>query len=160
MPQPKRLSISGEMSVDPRTEYQSRLSDWSRRTEALEQSHSRMGNLRVCFLLGLLALGAVLCRSEVSWAAVLMILLLGLLVTGIWHIHIENARNAARRGIRFYQSGLERLDGTWSGKGSPGTEFLDTHHLYAADLDMFGVGSLFELVNAAQTQIGRTTLAA
>ena len=148
------------MSLDPRIEYQSRLSDWSRRAEAFEQSHSRMGNLRVFFLFGLLALAAVLCRSAVSWGGVLMILLVGLLLTGIWHMQIENARSAARRGIRFYQSGLERLDGTWLGKGSPGTEFLDPHHPYAADLDIFGVGSLFELVNAAHTQIGRTTLAA
>ena len=148
------------MSVDPRTEYQSRLSDWSRRADTLEKSHSRIGNLRVFLLFGLLALGAALCRSAVSWGAVLTSILVGLLLTGIWHIHIENARNAARRGIRLYQSGLERLDGTWSGKGSPGTEFLDTHHLYAADLDLFGVGSLFELINAAHTQIGRTTLAA
>ena len=81
-------------------------------------------------------------------------------MSGIWHIRIENARSAARRGMRFYQSGLERLEGTWPGKSSPGTEFLDPHHPYAADLDMFGVGSLFELVNAAHTQIGRTTLAA
>src|SRR5580765_6874326 len=146
--------------TNPRTEYQSRVSEWSRRAEAFEQSHLRMGNVRVFFLFGLLALAAVLCRSAGSWGAVLMILLLGLLVTGIWHIRIENARSAARRGIRFYQSGLERLDGTWLGKGSPGTEFLDPHHPYAADLDIFGVGSLFELVNAAHTQIGRTTLAA
>ncbi len=148
------------MSVDPRIEYQSRLSEWARSEKAFEKSHSRMGNLRVFFLFGLLALAAVLCRSAVSWGAVLMILLLGSLVTGIWHIRIENARSRARRGIRFYQSGLERLDGIWSGKGSPGTEFLDPHHPYAADLDLFGVGSLFELVNAAHTQIGRETLAA
>jgi MutS domain V len=119
-----------------------------------------MGNLRVFFVFGLLALAAVLCRSAVSCGIVLMVLLVGLLVTGIWHIRIENARGAARRGIRFYQSGLERLGGTWSGKGSPGTEFVDPHHPYAADLDLFGVGSLFELVNAAHTQIGRATLAA
>src|SRR5690349_21174351 len=148
------------MSMDPRTEYQSRLSDWSRRAEAFERSHSRIGNFRAFFLFGLLVLAAVLCRSAVSWGAVVIVLLLGLLVTGIWHLRIENARNAARRGIRFYQSGLERMDGIWSGKGSPGTEFLDPHHPYAADLDIFGVGSLFELVNAAHTQIGRTTLAA
>src|SRR5690348_14378177 len=104
------------MSVDPRIEYQSRVSEWSRRAEAFEKSHSRMGNFRVFFLFGLLALAAVLCRSAVSWGIVLMILLLGLLLTGIWHIRIENARSAARRGIRFYQSGLERLDGTWLGK--------------------------------------------
>lgn len=148
------------MNVDPRTEYQSRLSDWSKRAETLEASHSRLGNLRLLFVVGVLALAAVLCRSEGSWGAVLLILSLGLLLTGAWHVRIENARNAARRGIRFYQSGLERLDGTWSGKGSPGTEFLDPHHPYAADLDLFGVGSLFELVNAAHTQTGRATLAA
>src|ERR1051325_5377332 len=121
------------MSVDPRIECQSRLSDWSRRAEASEQSHLRMGNFRVFFLFGLLALAAVLCRSAVSWGAVLFILLAGLLLTGIWQLRIENTRSAARRGIRFYQSGFERLDGTWSGKGSPGTEFLDPHHPYAAD---------------------------
>jgi len=91
------------MSADPRTEYQSRLSDWSRRAEALEISHSRMGNLRVFFLVGLLALAAVLCRSAVSWCAIVLNLFVGLLLTGIWHIRIENARNAARRGIRFYE---------------------------------------------------------
>ena len=88
------------MSVDPRTEYQSRLADWSRRAEVLEQSHSRMGNVRVFFLFGLLALAAVLCRSEASWGSVLIILFVGMLLTGIWHTHIENARDAARIGGR------------------------------------------------------------
>jgi hypothetical protein len=114
----------------------------------------------LCFFFGVLAVAAVLCRTQASWGVALTLLVLGLVLTGIWHVRIEAARNAARRGIRFYQSGLERLDGTWLGKGSPGTEFLDSHHPYAADLDMFGAGSLFELVNAAHTQIGRTTLAA
>src|SRR5262245_55708361 len=99
------------MSSDPRAEYQSRESEWSRRAGVFEKSHSRMGNLRVFFLFGLLTVAAVLCRSADSWGIVLMILLLGLLLTGIWHIRIENARSAARRGIRFYQAGLERLDG-------------------------------------------------
>jgi hypothetical protein len=147
------------LGVEPRKEYESRSSDWTRRAEALEQSHSRMGNFRLLFLFGVLALAAMLCRSAVSWGVVLIILLVGTLLTGVWHLRIEHARNAARRGIRFYQSGLERLDGTWLGKGSPGTEFLDPHHPYAADLDLFGAGSLFELLNAAHTQLGRTTLA-
>src|SRR3569832_309602 len=148
------------MSPDPRAEYQSRLSNWTRSAEALQKSHSRIGDLRVGFLFVVLALAAVYCRSQASFGAFLIILFGGLLLSGIWHTKIENVRNAARRGIRFYQSGLERLDGSWAGKGSPGTEFLDSHHLYATDLDLFGVGSLFELVNAAHTQIGRATLAA
>ena len=149
------------MSVDPGIEYQSRLSDWSRRADAFEQSHSRMGNLRAFFLFGLLALAAVLCRSAAFLGSrpddpVVRIACDGDLA----YPDRKRQECAPRRGIRFYQSGLERLNGTWPGKGSPGTEFLDPHHPYAADLDIFGVGSLFELVNAAHTQIGRTTLAA
>lgn len=156
---PTGFSLHCEMGVDPRVEYKTRMSEWSRRAEVLEQSHSRMGNFRLLFLFGLLALAAIFCRSQVSWGVVVIILLVGTLLSGIWHLRIEHARNAARRGIRFYEAGLERLDGTWLGKGSPGTEFLDPHHPYAADLDLFGVGSLFELVNAAHTQIGRASLA-
>jgi hypothetical protein len=148
------------MGVDPAEEYRSRLSEWSRRAEAFDRSHSRMGNARALFLFSMLAMAAVLCRTQAALGFALMILLVGLGLSGIWHVRIEGARNAARRGIRFYQSGLERLDGIWFGKGSPGTEFFDSHHPYAADLDLFGAGSFFELVNAAQTQNGRTTLAA
>lgn len=145
--------------MDPRAEYQSRLSDWSRRFEVLEKSHERMGNVRAIFFFGVLVLAAALCRSQITWFVAGMILLLGLILTGIWHLRIEIARGAARRGVRFYQSGLERLDGTWFGRGSSGAEFLDPHHPYAADLDIFGAGSLFELVNAAHTESGRATLA-
>lgn len=148
------------MGIDPRMEYKSRLSDWCRRAKALEQSHSRMGNVRVLFLFIVLALAAIFCRSHISWGIAVLILIAGMLLSGIWHLRIENTRNGARRGIRFYESGLERLDGSWAGKGSPGTEFLDPHHPYATDLDIFGPGSVFELVNAAHTQIGWSTLAA
>ena len=119
-----------------------------------------MGNARALFLLGMLAVAAVLCRTQASWGVALTLLLLGLVLTGIWHVRIEAARDAARRGIRFYQSGLERLDGTWLGKGSPGTEFFDSHHPYAADLDLFGRGSLFELLSIARTRSGEDVLAA
>ena len=41
-----------------------------------------------------------------------------------------------------------------------GERFLDDTHLYARDLDMFGRGSLFELLSSARTRIGEETLAA
>jgi MutS domain V len=119
-----------------------------------------MGHLRILFAFGLVVLAAGLCRSHVSLGFALLILILGLFLTGMMHVRIENARDTARRAIHFYQSGLDRLDGTWAGKGSCGTEFLNPHHPYGADLDLFGAGSLFELLNAAHTQNGRATLAA
>src|SRR6185437_1144651 len=127
-----------ECSMDPKKEYQSRVSEWSRRAQALEQAHLRMGNLRIFFVIGLFVLAAVLCRSHVALGFVLTILIVGLFLTGMRHIRIENARDSARRAIRFYQSGLERLDGTWMGKGSHGTEFLDRPLPSPRDLDCFG----------------------
>jgi hypothetical protein len=119
-----------------------------------------MGNLRLLFVAGILVIGAILCQTRVGLGVVITIVLFGLFLTGMVHDRILNARDRARRALRFYEAGLERLNGTWAGKGSPGTEFLDSHHPYASDLDLFGTGSLFELLNTAQTQGGRAALAA
>jgi len=75
----------------------------------------------------------------------------------------ERARRATRRADRavdFYEKGVGRLEGRWSGTGEPGTRFLDPEHPYAADLDLFGVGSLFELLSTARTKAGEDALAA
>lgn len=65
----------------------------------------------------------------------------------------------AGRAVAFYKGGLARLDNEWRGKGRPGTRFLDESHPYAADLDLFGSGSLFELLCTARTSTGENTLA-
>lgn len=146
--------------MDPKQEYQYRLAEWTRRAQGHEQVHLRMGYLRLLFVVGLLVVAAVLCRSRVALGFVSLVIILGMFLTGMLHDRILNARDTARRARRFYQAGLDRLAGAWAGKSSSGAEFLDPHHPYAADLDLFGAGSLFELLNAAQTQSGRATLAA
>src|SRR5687768_16871279 len=144
---------------DPKAEYQARLSEWSRQAEAQERAHIRLGNLRLLFVVALVVVAAVLVQTRVGLGITLTIVMFGLFVTGMMHDRILKARDRARRAMGFYQAGLNRLDGSWAGKSSPGTEFLEPHHPYASDLDLFGVGSLFELVNTAQTESGRATLA-
>ena len=43
--------------------------------------------------------------------------------------------------------------------GRQGLEYLDLEHPYAADLDLFGEGSLFERLCTARTRAGEETLA-
>ena len=43
--------------------------------------------------------------------------------------------------------------------GQTGEAFIDPQHPYATDLDLFGIGSLFELLCTAQTSSGQHTLA-
>jgi len=61
--------------------------------------------------------------------------------------------------VRFYEGGLARLRSCWQGQGVTGEVYRPDKHLYAADLDLFGVGSLFEMLCTARTGIGRATLA-
>ena len=63
------------------------------------------------------------------------------------------------RRILFYGQGIARIEDRWTGGGEPGDRFQDPRHLYAADLDLFGRGSLFELLSVARTRAGEETLA-
>lgn len=102
-----------------------------------------------------LCLGRTFLAVEVIFTG----LIVGLFLSGMLHDRVLQRRETARRAIKFYQAGLDRLADKWAGKGSPGTEFLDPQHSYAIDLDLFGTGSVFELLNSSQTQGGRAMLA-
>jgi hypothetical protein len=76
-----------------------------------------------------------------------------------YHSRILRKRDLAQRGATFYKAGLARLEHRWAGTGATGERFNDPHHVYAADLDLFGRGGLFELLSTARTRMGEETLA-
>jgi DNA mismatch repair ATPase MutS len=61
--------------------------------------------------------------------------------------------------VAFYEQGLARLTDAWAGTGETGDRFLAADHPYATDLDLFGRGSLFELLTTARIRAGEETLA-
>jgi ABC-type lipoprotein export system ATPase subunit len=61
--------------------------------------------------------------------------------------------------FRWYERAMQRLDGDWVGVGAAGDRFEETEHPYAGDLNLFGEGSLFQLVCSARTTIGELGLA-
>ena len=73
----------------------------------------------------------------------------------------EGERIRFSRAVTYYERALARLDQHWAGTGETGERFLEDHHrhLYASDLDMFGQGSLFELLCHARTPMGQEVLA-
>jgi hypothetical protein len=75
------------------------------------------------------------------------------------HAQIVRARDRAARRVAFHEAALARLDDDWAGRGEAGSRFLDPGHPYAADLDLFGRGSLFERLCSARTRTGQETLA-
>ena len=77
----------------------------------------------------------------------------------VMHDRAVRARKRAESGASFYERGLGRFDDAWQGRGDPGNDFADDHHPYAGDFDLFGRGSVFELVSVAVTPAGRRRLA-
>jgi hypothetical protein len=76
-----------------------------------------------------------------------------------WQSRIERAMECARRAIAFYERGIARIEHRWQGGGETGERFIDAHHPYSVDLDIFGRGSLFELLSGARTRGGEAKLA-
>jgi hypothetical protein len=81
------------------------------------------------------------------------------LIAVVVHDGVVRRRRLAERAVAFYEAGLARLEHRWAGTGDDGARFLDEAHPYAADLDLFGRGSLYELLSTARTGAGRQTLA-
>ncbi len=95
-------------------------------------------------------------NSSIFWIllpAVLFILL------AVMHENVIRALKRCERAILFYERGLARIGDQWMGKGETGDRFSDPSHPYARDLDLFGKGSLFELLCDARTPVGEETLA-
>ena len=140
-------------------EYRQRLQDRERRVAGYEALHIRLGNVRLA--LAVVAAGIAwesLRRHTVSpwWMVVPLILFIFI---AAYHSRILRAQNLAQRGVSFYRNGLARIEDRWPGTGQTGDRFNDPHHVYAADLDLFGRGGLFELLSTARTRIGEETLA-
>ena len=144
---------------NPETEYARRLESLRAQQAILDRRHRRLGgtNLVVLGLAALVVIGALAFRAF----SILWVLVPGATVVVLASFHagvFRSLRNCGRI-IAFYERGLARLGGQWIGHGEQGARFLDPNHPYARDLDIFGQGSLFELLSTARTPMGEETLA-
>jgi hypothetical protein len=143
----------------PGDEYRRRLE--ARRTvqARLIKAERVVSDLRLgVFIVGLVMAWFVFKEHLVLASLLAPVAAFAALVVG--HEPLRRAAHRASRAVVFYEKGLGRLEDRWAGTGEPGDRFLDPAHPYAADLDLFGRGSLFERLCTARTRAGEETLAA
>ncbi len=127
--------------------------------ETLARQDTRFSHARMAVFLVAAVLALTVWRGGVSpWWLLPPAALFGVLVER--HDRVVRRRAAVSRSMAFYARGLARLADRWAGTGEPGDRFADEGHLYANDLDLFGRGSLFELLSIARTRAGEEMLAA
>lgn len=147
------------MPAGPAEEYRARLNRLRTAREKLARQDARFSHARVAVFLVAAAMALLAWRGGVSpWWLLPPAAVFAVLVER--HDRVVRGRAAVSRSIAFYDRGRARLEDRWAGTGEPGARFADESHLYANDLDLFGRGSLFELLSIARTRAGEETLAA
>lgn len=142
-------------------EFKERLKKAQKELLGLEKSNNRFINYRLfVFLTGAILVGLLFYKKNQTLAfslSILFILLFILVV--VTHGRIKRNLKRCRALADIYVDHLKRINGEWTDFSDTGDEFLTDNHPYAADLNIFGVKSLFQMLNLTHTFKGRTRFA-
>jgi hypothetical protein len=141
------------------SEYRRRLHALEAQIASLERLAHRIESIRIG--LALVGIAAIWWSTQAAgFDRYVWLVPLGLFIAAVMqHSRIRRARARTDRAAEHYRLGLARMEDRWQGLGNPGSHFEDSQHGYAADLDLFGHGNLFELLSLARTRMGERTLA-
>src|SRR3954447_12527969 len=128
--------------IDPRTEYTARLASRRQLLQHHENNDRLVAMLR---LVTAISFGVTIWLSfwrDVlpRWTPLVPVAVFFSLI--LIHERVIRAKRRALKAVRFYEDGFARIDDRWMGRGQSTELFRDESHLYAADLDIFGKGSL------------------
>lgn len=139
--------------------YQARLQKFELRAQQLNRQLQWMSLLRLLIFAGIVALAY---KAVSTGAAIFIISSIGCLLFFFWTIRYYDA---LQQRVRFFKA-LAKINAQEAGfvqgrsfSTEQGEEFIDPHHPYSYDLDLFGDGGLYPYVNRCSTEFGRRALA-
>jgi hypothetical protein len=147
------------MQYDAKAEYEARLDALRALQSQLDRRHRALGRFNL--ISALAALAVIIWAIDSRSLLILWSLVPGaaFAISQTIHSRVLGSLRRCARAIAFYERGLARLGNRWMGTGETGECYLDPSHPYARDLDLFGRGSLFELLCTTRTRAGEETLA-
>jgi hypothetical protein len=142
----------------PAAEYRDRLGRRQATAAELTRADLLLSRGRLATFAAAVLLAVLAWRDVASplWLSVPVAAFLALILK---HDRVLGALTSIRRAIAFYERGLARIEDRWADDGETGERFSDDQHLYARDLDLFGQGSLFQLLSIARSRAGEQILA-
>ncbi len=133
--------------------YRGRLQTLEGEEKALQRRHIQLGYLRL-----LIGVALVVFLLPPRWWALVPFLAFALAARAHGHVLAKLAET--RRAVAFYHHAIARTEERWGGLRPRSTRLDTSQSLFAADLDLFGPASLFELLCEARTSLGEDKLAA
>ena len=159
----KRSNSPPSPLPDPsaRLAYGLRLEAAKRELLQLDRQSAWVANLRMVVFAAALLLGGMTAFHRLSsrgWWGTLAAFAVFLLLVVV-HSRLSAAEARKREHVTLNERGLARLDGRWRSFSGRGEAYAPAGHLYAADLDVVGQGSLFQLLDETATLAGEAALA-
>jgi hypothetical protein len=148
--------------------HQKIISDYQQRVSAAQQqidNYSKRINLYSLFRLGVFVLVVLAIYVSLKYVGFGLFLTLCLALLGlfVWLVKRQSTFEEQRRYYTALKAVSENEIASMDHRDNiydDGSQFAYDKHYYTADLDIYGKGSLFQLMNRAATYPGKSTLAA
>ncbi len=137
--------------------YTTRKSEFNETCEALKKTIQKFGWLRTGVALLFFYVIYLAFSNTISWYALLPVIVLFVFLVS-WHGKIQGRYDLYRNLEKLNRLELGVLENNYS-EFNDGKAFVNPHHAYSYDLDLFGPGSLFQFLNRCGTAIGENKLA-
>ena len=147
--------------MDAAATYQAGQAKYAREVAVIERRARAIGTARLALFvvaLGLLV-GIVWVHLGAAGYGSLAGAVVGFAVLVVVHARVHEASERAAAALRFHERGLLRLTHAWDKLPKTSERFRVADHPFASDLDVFGRGSLMQLVDATETLFGEERLA-
>jgi MutS domain V len=144
----------------PGAAYAGRLDALQTQDQRLARRYARLSGWRR-LLVGVLVVLALLVERESTVTKLVFIGVPALLLEYLIKRRARVARSISTTEwlTQHYERRLACVEDLWAGTGESGTRYIAPDHPAAADLDLFGVGSLFDRLSIPSTRAGEDTLA-
>lgn len=144
--------------LDPRLEYSNRLDSHLNTLSAKDLLHRKIGNAKLLDVIAAFFFGYLSFYRNLFPPLWLLVPIGVYLTLALWHELVLRAKTRAATAADYYRRGIARMEDRWAGTGQTGDRFRAEDHVYAEDLDLFGKGSLFELLSTARLPMGENRL--
>jgi hypothetical protein len=147
--------------VDAKETYEAGRRARSAEVAALEARARTIGTGRLLLAAGALALlgGIVWARLGAGAWAALAATVAAFVALVLVHARVIEAKERAAAALRFHERGLARMAHAWADLPVTSERFVSADHPFTRDLDVFGRGSVMQLVDATETRPGEERLA-
>lgn len=140
--------------------YNYRIEQYTKEINKLDKSFTVLALFRaIVFFIVLIGSYYIMKNIDVIYGIIFAVISMGLFIYLIFLCNeIKHKINRANEYIKINRNGLLRIDGKWKDFEDTGNEYLDVNNSYINDLDIFGKGSLFQLINNCKSKFGRKIL--